>query len=81
MTLPNLNSKNREKDIQVSNFGITYGGNVLLDNADLRLAHGRRYGLVGRNGIGKTTLLKHMATFDIEGFPTHHRILHVKQGK
>lgn len=29
--------------------------------------------------IGKTTLLKHMASFDIEGFPTHHRVLHVKQ--
>ncbi len=79
MTLPDLSGKNREKDIQVSNFTITYGGHVLLDGADLRLAHGRRYGLVGRNGIGKTTLLKHMATFDIEGFPKHHRVLHVKQ--
>ena len=36
-------------------------------------------GLVGRNGIGKTTLLKHMANFSIEGFPKHHRVLHVKQ--
>jgi len=79
MTLPDLTGKNREKDIQVSNFTITYGGQVLLDAADLRLAYGRRYGLVGRNGIGKTTLLKHMATFDIEGFPKHHRVLHVKQ--
>ena len=79
MTLPDLTGKSREKDIQVSNFTITYGGHVLLDGADLRLTHGRRYGLVGRNGVGKTTLLKHMATFDIEGFPTHHRVLHVKQ--
>lgn len=79
MTLPDLTGKNREKDIQVSNFTITYGGRVLLDGAELRLAYGRRYGLVGRNGIGKTTLLKHMATFDIEGFPKHHRVLHVKQ--
>ena len=44
-----------------------------------RLAFGRRYGLVGKNGVGKTTLLKHMAAFDIEGFPRHHRVLHVKQ--
>ena len=79
MILPDLSGKNREKDIQVSNFTITYGGQVLLDGADLRLAYGRRYGLIGRNGIGKTTLLKHMALFDIEGFPTHHRVLHVKQ--
>lgn len=33
----------------------------------------------GRNGVGKTTLLKHMANFSIEGFPTHHRVLHVRQ--
>lgn len=29
--------------------------------------------------MGKTTLLKHMANFSIEGFPRHHRIMHVKQ--
>ena len=52
---------------------------MLLEGADLRIVYGRRFGLVGRNGIGKTTLLKHMANFDIEGFPKHHRILHVKQ--
>jgi ATPase subunit of ABC transporter with duplicated ATPase domains len=32
-----------------------------------------------QNGVGKTTLLKHMASFEIEGFPRHHRVLHVKQ--
>jgi len=31
---------------------------VLLKEADLMLIFGRRYGLVGRNGIGKTTLIK-----------------------
>ena len=51
----------------------------MLSSADLRLAYGRRYGLIGANGIGKTTLLKHMAAFEIEGFPRHHRVLHVKQ--
>jgi len=79
MILPDLSGKSREKDIHVNNFNITYGGSILLQGADLRLVSGRRYGLVGRNGIGKTTLLKHMATFDIEGFPRHHRVLHVKQ--
>eukprot|EP01034_Spumella_vulgaris_P037460 gene37460-46212_t len=79
MTLPDLTGNSREKDIHVTNFNITYGGSILLEGADLRLVFGRRYGLIGRNGIGKTTLLKHMATFDIEGFPKHHRVLHVKQ--
>lgn len=31
---------------------------VLLQNTDVTLAAGRRYGLVGRNGLGKTTLLR-----------------------
>lgn len=79
MILPDLTSKSREKDIHVSNFNVTFGGQILLEGADLKIVYGRRYGLVGRNGIGKTTLLKHMASFDIEGFPTHHRVLHVKQ--
>lgn len=71
MTLPDLTGNNREKDIHVSNFNITFGGHLLLENADLRLVYGRRYGLIGRNGVGKTTLLKHMANFDIEGFPRY----------
>lgn len=79
MTLPDLSGSNRERDINVHNFNISFAGQLLLDSAELRLAFGRRYGLVGRNGIGKTTLLRHMATFDIEGFPRHHRVLHVKQ--
>ena len=69
MTLPDLSGNNREKDIIVTNFNVTYGGHILLEGADLRIVYGRRYGLIGRNGIGKTTLLKHMARFDIEGFP------------
>jgi ATP-binding cassette, subfamily F, member 3 len=79
MTLPDLSGNSREKDIHVSSFNITFGGNILLEGADLRLVYGRRYGLIGRNGVGKTTLLKHMASFEIEGFPRHHRVLHVKQ--
>jgi len=79
MVLPDLTGKSREKDIHVSNFNVTFGGQILLEGADLRIVYGRRYGLVVRNGIGKTTLLSHMASFDIEGFPTHHRVLHVKQ--
>lgn len=79
MTLPEYGGGRNEKDIQVNNISITFGGKLLLDGADLRIVYGRRYGLIGKNGIGKTTLLRHMATFDIEGFPRHHRILHVKQ--
>lgn len=49
---------NRTNDIRIENFDVAYGDRVLLQGADLTLAFGRRYGLVGRNGLGKTTLLR-----------------------
>ena len=51
----------------------------LLDNCDIQLNKGVRYGLVGLNGCGKTTLLRRMSRYDIAGFPKHLRILHVEQ--
>jgi ATPase subunit of ABC transporter with duplicated ATPase domains len=33
----------------------------LLINTDLTVVHGRRYGLVGPNGMGKTTIMKLLA--------------------
>lgn len=37
---------------------VLYVCRLLLQGSDLSLAHGRRYGFVGRNGLGKTTLLR-----------------------
>jgi len=48
-------------DIKVENFDISAGGRLLFNKANLTIAQGRRYGLVGPNGMGKTTLLKHIA--------------------
>ena len=80
MVLPDYESGRGEKDIQVKNVGIALdSGRTLLDGADLKFSHKRRYGLVGKNGIGKTTLLKAIAAMEIEGFPRHHRVLHVRQ--
>lgn len=45
-------------DIKVENFTISAKGNDLFVNANLLIANGRRYGLVGPNGHGKTTLCK-----------------------
>ena len=38
-----------------------------------------RYGLVGRNGTGKTTLLRHLAQRLLKGIPSNCQILHVEQ--
>jgi ATPase subunit of ABC transporter with duplicated ATPase domains len=34
------------------------GAEELISGSELRLVQGRRYGLLGKNGIGKSTLLK-----------------------
>ncbi|TVU22319.1 hypothetical protein EJB05_32005, partial [Eragrostis curvula] len=46
------------KDIVLENFSVSARGKELLKSASLRISHGRRYGLVGPNGMGKSTLLK-----------------------
>ncbi|XP_069775456.1 ATP-binding cassette sub-family F member 1 isoform X1 [Narcine bancroftii] len=47
-------------DIKLERFSISAHGKELFVNADLFIVAARRYGLVGPNGKGKTTLLKHI---------------------
>ncbi|KAJ6651363.1 hypothetical protein lerEdw1_021042 [Lerista edwardsae] len=70
--------KNKSYDVRIENFDVSFGERVLLTGADLNLAYGRRYGLVGRNGLGKTTLLKMIASRNLR-IPSHISILHVEQ--
>ena len=49
------------RDIVVPNFGISAPKKELFADAELRIAHGKRYGLVGPNGMGKTTLMRCVA--------------------
>ena len=46
------------RDLIAEGVDLSYGGNVLLESASLRVAYGRKYGVVGRNGIGKSTLMR-----------------------
>ena len=50
------------KDIRLEGFDVAFGEKVLLKNADMTLTYGRRYGMVGRNGLGKSTLLRMMSS-------------------
>ncbi|VFQ94612.1 unnamed protein product [Cuscuta campestris] len=49
------------KDITVDGFSVSARGKELLKNTSVTIAHGKRYGLVGPNGKGKSTLLKLLA--------------------
>jgi elongation factor 3 len=55
--------------VDVQNAILAFAGRVLLRGCDLRFERGRRYGLIGQNGVGKTTLLGRLAAKDITGFP------------
>ncbi|KAH1099336.1 hypothetical protein AAZX31_13G002900 [Glycine max] len=67
------------KDIHMENFNISVGGRDLIVDGCVTLSFGRHYGLVGRNGTGKTTFLRHMAMHAIDGVPRNCQILHVEQ--
>jgi ATP-binding cassette subfamily F protein 3 len=68
-----------DKDIMIPNFTIIVGGKALLEGATLKLVRGRKYGLVGRNGIGKTCLINAISRGELEKFPMGVHILQVEQ--
>jgi ATP-binding cassette subfamily F protein uup len=47
--------------LRLTNISIAYGTHTLLKNADFQLDAGERVGLLGRNGEGKSTLMKIIA--------------------
>lgn len=68
----------KSKDIKVDGVDVAIGGKRILTDTTLTMAFGRRYGLVGQNGIGKSTLLRALSRRDL-AIPTHISILHVEQ--
>ena len=70
--------RGKSRDIKIDGIDLFFAGNRLLTDASLTLAYGRRYGLVGNNGVGKSTLLRALSRREI-AVPTHISILHVEQ--
>lgn len=71
-------TKGKNKDIKIENFDISFAGRRILTDANLTVAFGRRYGVVGKNGIGKSTLLRAMSRREI-AVPQHISLLYVEQ--
>lgn len=67
--------------IEASNFTLANpgGGAPLLENASCTLVRGRRYGLIGRNGKGKSTLLRALAARRVGNVPANVTVHYVSQ--
>ena len=67
--------------IKVSNLAFSYGTREVLRNISLELRPGKVYGLLGENGVGKTTLLTLLCglkkvksgSIDADGFNPYRR--------
>lgn len=71
-----------DKDIRVSSFDLFVGnGKTLLKDASINITYGKKYAIIGRNGIGKTQLLK--TIYNKEGafskIPQWYSIMHLEQ--
>jgi len=55
---PDATVVSQDKTLQVSDLNVYYGESHILRNVDLSVPAGQMVCLIGRNGVGKTTLLK-----------------------
>jgi ATP-binding cassette subfamily F protein 2 len=65
-----LVSEPRARDIKIDAFSLALHGAVLVEDTKIELNNGARYGLVGRNGCGKSTFLKCLAAREVP-IPSH----------
>ncbi|KAL7572137.1 hypothetical protein ACA910_001768 [Epithemia clementina (nom. ined.)] len=69
-----------KSNIHLSNITVALpNGTELLSNSLMDIQKGHRYGLIGRNGVGKSTLLQRLANKSIPGMPHDMRVLLVQQ--
>jgi ATP-binding cassette, subfamily F, member 2 len=66
----NLISEARARDIKINAFSLALNGRPLCEDTVLELNQGSRYGLLGRNGCGKSTFLKCLAAREVP-IPKH----------
>jgi len=76
-----LDRVDRARIVDVRDITLTIGDDnrTLLDGGDLKLFYGHRYGLVGDNGVGKSTLMHRIARGLLLNWPTHMSAMYVCQ--
>eukprot|EP00928_Gymnodinium_smaydae_P042317 TRINITY_DN2850_c0_g1_i2.p1 TRINITY_DN2850_c0_g1~~TRINITY_DN2850_c0_g1_i2.p1 ORF type:complete len:1428 (-),score=360.53 TRINITY_DN2850_c0_g1_i2:265-4080(-) len=67
-----------DKLLHVDDLMLMYGGgHLLLKDTVLDVRKNRRYGIIGHNGCGKTTLMKELQAGRVSGMPKDLRCVHV----
>lgn len=74
-----LGHREPESDFKIEHITVAYGSKVLVKDQSLSLTWGRRYGLVGRNGCGKSSLLRMIAQREFTGLTDDMDIFFVDQ--
>jgi ATP-binding cassette, subfamily F, member 3 len=65
-------------DVYMEGVDLAFGGITLLENASLKVPYGRKLGVIGSNGTGKTTLMRAMARRELP-IPEALDIVYVEQ--
>ena len=73
-----LASRETALDVKIERFSMQVNGTELISECNLELNHGRRYGLIGQNGCGKSNLLSAIAKREIP-IPEHIDIYHLRE--
>jgi len=65
-------------DLHIHNYSCTFHGQVLFQDTNLELNSGNRYGLIGANGCGKSTMLSTLGARSVP-IPDHIDSYHLKE--
>merc|ERR1712216_693376 len=57
------------EDLCNCTFSLAYGAKILLNGTKMNLKRGKVYGIVGTNGVGKSTLMRAIDNGQVDGFP------------
>ncbi|KAF9269694.1 ATP-binding cassette sub-family F member 3 [Marasmius fiardii PR-910] len=74
-----INEDTASKDLDLQAVNISIGKRDILTDSHLKLSPGVHYVLIGRNGIGKSTLMRAIGEKLIPGIPKSMRILMLQQ--
>ncbi|KAF2273770.1 uncharacterized protein EI97DRAFT_143272 [Westerdykella ornata] len=74
-----LASLEASRDVKITSASLVFHGRVLFNDTTIEVNYGRRYGLLGENGCGKSTFLKAIDKREFP-FPEHIDIYLLNQG-